>query len=331
MLIMHQISGTSSGQYAPLYYMLDCIDRTHGAPSQWIYGVGAAPYAKAENWSTAAGATDNAKILQAIKDYTDSYLVPRLRGMRYIASSYGLKCLQYEGGPDLIDVGGATAKVNAFWVADEMRQAQEYALNAIYKYGCDLHMQFSSANRWTNTDGFSSWGLGHYMTDLLPIGGAAAPKAQGLDNVLAAAPTPAPAGLTIPATLNLVNGGSLSVDFDFKFDGGVSNGMAICYTDQGVLGELFYCPADGTYNFNVWGHAYLGWGGNDLVRLYLDGVSQGTLSVHSDSTNQVTAVVSGGFASPTSKAITLTKGWHAIVVKSPVSPPQLGLSKIVVT
>lgn len=314
------------GSWDPVTTLMSWLELQYGPPSDWLYAIGGAPYAYAENWSTAPGANNNEKIGNAMMTVLDG-LKSKMRYLKYLATKYGLKAFNYEGGPDTVPVGN-TAAVDAFWDADQMRVVQEAVLNYTYSYGCDLHMQYNSSNRWDGYTGSTSWGIGSSMTDILPVGNATAPKAKALDNVLSAPPASPDTALLLPGNIVYQNGGTVKAD-SYPNTGAV-NGMRQLYNSTTAhLENLVYVPEERIYYFTIWGKIQIGGGANG-ARVFVDGQSVGTLNLYSDGT-AISTGTAGGYASPSSLAVTLSKGFHVVKVMSPTSTPDgFAVSKIVV-
>lgn len=303
---------------------IEFIVSTYGALKNWCWGIGGAPYA-----TCTGGSRTPAQVLADMIASVDSDMKPPLHQLKYMAVKHEVKAMNYEGGPDT--QGLNTASTDTLWESDQMRQAQEYCLNSFLASGVDLHMIFNTSLRWHGYNGDTSWGVGNTLAEVLPVGNATNPKAKAFDNVLGAAP-PALAdrsGKPFPGTITLFSGGGSVPVCDGFSNSFITNGMCRLYNANSYVEEMrLIPPGGGNYSLNIWGKCLTG-GHTNGVRIYVDGVLQGSLAL---ATGSVSSGAAGGDASPTSFTVALTAGYHTIKLTCPVDiPDELGVSKIVVT
>lgn len=291
---------------------------TWGPVKNYLYAIGGAPYAV-----SGGGNQTPAQILANMKNSMDTDLVYRLHSLKYTALLHGVKCFNYEGGPDPQNL--SAANTDTFWVSDEHRQISEYILNAVVSRGVDLHMQFYSSLRWHGYSGSTSWGFGNTMSEVLPRGGASDPRSQAFDNVLAALPAPVDDTNLLPVSLTPVSGTNVNAD-GYK-DSFVTNGMARLYLSTSYVEYMVGVASTGNYVLNLKGKCKVGSGSNG-VRVYVDDVLVGSLNLFSDGTGVDTGP-SGGTPSPTNLTLSLTEGHRRIRFTCPASiPDEMGIGRV---
>jgi hypothetical protein len=321
-VFMWQCTGHGFGS-AMANNILPWLEDTYGAIGDWCYAIGGAPYPRGSGTTTA-------NLRDAVIAEMDDLYTPSLHSIRYLATKYGIpKVWCYEGGVDLVGVN--VARTDSMFTSADMRTAQEHVLSSVYAAGTDLFMSYTTGTREVGTDGSSSWGLGEYNADLLPVGSATAPKAQGVDDVILIAPPAIADANQLPGTVTLMNVGANTLDSDDAAGYFLLNGYAALGSADAFVEKLFYAPAAGTLNVTIYGKHSAEFGSsNNALRVYLDGVLEGAHALF-DNGSDVTVGTAGGYASPTTFALDVpTAGWHILRLRGPAGaqPDRIGVSRV---
>lgn len=299
---------------------LPWLESQYGPVNAWLSAIGGAPYPRGSGGNVAA-------ILAAMESQNDG-LEANYHALRYAATKYGLQVWLYEGGPDLIGVNGTlTAQVFA---AAGFRTTTAKVIRKAFEWGVDRFMTFTSGLSWAGDAGASTWGVGFSMSEVLPVGSASSYKQAGIDDVGLAAPPAVLETSKLPGTVRFING--TSDDFDGRNGGLQLNGMQCLNSAASWVEKLLYVPpgSGGLKQLTFWGKFYQGFGANNnALRVYVDGVSVGTIALFSDGTD-ANAGTQGGYASPTTLGVTLSEGMHIIKCQAPAGsqPDRIGVGKI---
>lgn len=329
MVYMHQLANFGPGVGSLLTNVFPWLEATYGvAINTWLYAIGGAPYAVGIG-TPASACTD------AMKASIDTQ-VASMHAIKYLAVKYNLAggVMHYEIGPDMQDPSNTAGRVDAVYVDSSFRTAMAYILNKAYAWGAKRVNPYTTDYRWTGTNGTGSWGVGPDLASSVPVGSATAPKQQGIDDVLQAAPPAIADTSRFPGTTQFVSAGNATV-FDASFGGFNFNGTRCLDSANAWVENLIFVPATGTVHLTIWGK-YKANGGNtstNALRVYIDGISVGTLALFTDGTD-VTNGPAGQYASPTTLTVTgLTAGDHIVRCQGPVDPQpdRMAVSQIVAT
>lgn len=305
---------------------MDWLVAQYGPLADWCYAIGGAPYPRGSG-------TTSAQLRDAVIDEMDNVYAPALHKIRYQARKHGVRVWLYEGGVDLVNVN--VARTDAMYTSPHMRTAQEHTVRRIYASGVDLFMGYTTGQRKVGDEGYVSWGLGESIADLLPIGAATAPKARGLDDVILLPPPAIDDAAQLPGTVRYTaaSGNSLICDLAAPTSTHIDvlNGTACFKHVDAFVEHMFWAPATGVRNVTIWGKHFGGFGSvNNSVRVYLNGTLVGTHALYDDGTDVPTGT-HGGYASPTTIAVTVpSQGWHLIRVRAPsgAMPDRIGVSRV---
>lgn len=325
-VFMWQCTGHGLGS-AMADNILPWLEDQYGPIGDWCFAIGGAPYPSGNS-----GDTTSEELRDSIIDQMDNIYAPALHSIRYLATKYNIPAVWcYEGSAALYNVN--VARANAMYTSSAMRTAQEHTLRRAYAAGVDVFLGYTTGTRAVGTDGNSSWGLGENNADLLPIGSASAPKAQGTDDVILAAPPAIDDANQLPGTVTFMNVGANTLDSDDAAGYFLLNGYAALGSADAFVEKLFYAPAAGTLNVTIYGKHSAEFGSsNNALRVYLNGDLQGTHALF-DNGSDVTVGTAGGYASPTTFAIDVpTAGWHILRLRGPAGaqPDRIGVSRVTV-
>jgi hypothetical protein len=306
---------------------LEWLVAQYGPLADWCYAIGGAPYPRC------SGTTSTDLADASIAEMDDLY-APSLHSIRYLANQHGVKVWCYEGGVDMVNVN--VARTDAMFTSSEMRRAQEHCVRKVFSSGADLLVGYTTGQREVGNQGSFSWGLGESIADLLPIGTATAPKAQGLDDVLLLPPPAIDDPSQLPGTVPFIDiGTSVMASDDQSADGAdgfnLINGMACFKSADSYCEKMFWADTAGTKNITIYGKHSGQFGSvNNAVRIYLDGVLKGTHALFDDNTDAFTGPA-GGSASPTTFALTdVVEGWNVLHLRGPAGaqPDRIGVSRV---
>lgn len=300
--------------------MLPWLQSNFGTVSDWLYGIGGAPYAKCLH--------ADANATEALASMTASMntITANIHDCQYLCHKYSLKHLQYEGGPDMWDAA-TTAIVDSVFNSAGYRTLNKYILDHCYGYGVDVHCIYNTGMAWPGWQGDTTWGVGRSLTaDGGPIGSATAQRLRGIDDALLLAPSPIIDTSVVPGAVVFQQGATVKAD---EFTGTVvTNGMRQFYSPSHRCEKLVWAAAAGNVVATIWGKVEIGGGGNG-ARVYVNDALIGSLNLFTNGTpiDQGTA---GGSASPGTISLPVVKGWNRIAVQPPTNMPDgFGVSKIV--
>lgn len=155
----------------------------YGALSNWLYGIGGAPYTNAGVGNTTAAQVKTAMLaeLTTFEPYFDRVTA--------LCATYGLHHVQYEGGPDLTNLGSNHTLINALYSATEYREVQAEIIDRTLTHGVELHCPFYTSMAFPGINGDRTWGIARTLAaDGGAIGSATTSRVRGLDDALLAAP-----------------------------------------------------------------------------------------------------------------------------------------------
>jgi hypothetical protein len=313
---------TNFAQFGLLEYnALQYLEAQYGSTKDWLWGLGGAPY------PNATGST-NAAVLAAIQGDIDSQETYFHRAS-YLAHRYAHSHMQYEGGPDLTNLGSNHTLIDGLYDANEYRLAQKYILDHAFALGVDVHVPFYTSSGTPGGPGSETWHIARGLAaDGGAIGSATTSRIQGIDDVLLAAPPAYADPNKLPGTLYFQGGSGYVDDTTGTLN---NNGMRQLFSSSNQLEDLFYVdPANDGNNIvlTVWGGIKVGGGANG-VRVYLDDVLVGTCNLAT--TTSLAGMDPGGDPSPGTITLTaVAAGKHRLKVKAPASQPdEVGVSKVV--
>lgn len=179
-----------SPSWVPLKQQLDWLERNYGTPSDYLYGLAAAPYFNIPQELRERDDLTVDTILDALSDDIEA-LREGTANYHALARYHNLKSLTYEGGQHLNGTESLEAKLEAQF-DPRMGELTTTYLTNWYADGGDLFMWFTLTSIY-NQYGF--WGLTDDVTN------ADTPKYQAALAMLNAQRPAVTAGTPVPATL----------------------------------------------------------------------------------------------------------------------------------
>lgn len=321
MVFMWQ-SGTFSGYYSWVKYMLTYIEGLYGSVDNWMYMLGCAPYASGIGSTALEAVTNMQGDIDAQMD--------ALHSAKYLAHINNVKFGFYECGPASYGESNP-ANVDAVYAYAGFRDATRYITQQYLGTDSDLTIIFTAGLRWPTQVGYTTWGVADQISQISPIGSTTSYKQLGYDDVLYAARPPITDPNQMPGTVKLVTGANTDV-YDNSNGGYSMNGMHAL--PAGIFMEqLVYVENAGNYTVNVWGKWWPEGGGSPNLEIYLNDTLVGTVAMFGDGTD-LDVGPQGGSASTTSLTLTsVPAGWNFVKVQAPSSgaPYRIGASKFVFT
>lgn len=321
MVLMWQQDNFSGAFGAMRAVMLPWAEATYGvAPSTWLYAIGGAAYPKAASGNTTT-AQVKTSVLAAVED-----MKPTMHEATYLALHYGLHHFTYEGAPDLTDLGSNHSLINSLYDSANYKDCEVGLLNMLLGHGVEMHCEFQTSMGDGGADGGLTWHIARTLADDGgAIGTAVSERLKGMDQVLLAAPPASDDINALPGTLYYQGGSTYKDDLGNTF---TTNGMRQMWNASSAMELAFTTDVNGTIDLTIWGKVEVG-AGSAAARIYLDGTLQGTLTLFSDGT-AISTGTSGGYASPTTFALSVTPGYHLLKLDRPSSAPTgIGISKVV--
>lgn len=279
---------------------LEFIERTYGAPNQFFYGVGIAPY-------IAMGSIDDTRTDLSVEEIL-AKLTSSANNQKYFqydtfARRYGLQNMVYEGGPDVAGGNNLAAKRSAM-LDPRMRDLIGNYLNGWYKTGGGLFAYFvAGPTAWTAN---GMWGLSNLIDNL------GAPKNQATIDVAGAPRVDLNYGHAVPAT------------FDARAVAGATTPYANPYQkdpDKGKSFDYFVrAPRAGRYQIIFNGGTN---GSNEQIRVAVNNTAVRTITLKNTGSNTT-------FADNIVGTFELEEGMNLIHVTSENEPNGWNLQTVTV-